>query len=230
MPVPVFIDFIAPNEMPNLVKLHIFEAAAKTGPFTEIETLTSIGVQGSYISSYTTALATSKTDWFAIQWEDDKGALTPMSAAVQGGIRSLVAEITSRIMLRDSSVNEEVAVQEAEAVVADYFGVLDPYSVDPATVSPKIKSGLSNLALARSYITKAITSSQSNKWVAGLVSLDSSSGKGVTTDVVKSLIELANYDLGRNFSIVLMLKELEVAGGNKQIVAADLSRSIIEVQ
>lgn len=230
MPVPVFLDFIPPNNIPDLTKLHIYEAPVKDGPFTEIEVVTAIGTQGSYLSSYTTELAASLTDWFVIQWEDSHGSLTPFSAAVQGGTRSLPAEILSRMMLRDAGINEAIGLQEAEAAISDYYGVTDPYTIDPATVSPKILSGLTNLALARTYITRAITSSEKKKWVAGLVSLDTSSGTGLSADSVKALIALANADLGRNYSVILLLDEIEVAGGYQQIVAVDLSRSLIEVQ
>lgn len=231
MPASVYLDFVAPNEIPNLTKLHIYEAAAKDGPYSEIEVVTPVGTQGAYISSYTTNLATSVTDWFAVQWEDSKGALTALSDGVKGGTQSLVAEIVSRMLLRDSSLNEQIAVQEAEAAVSDYYSVVDPYTVDPSGVSAKILSGLTNLALARTYITKAITSSSKNKWVAGLVSLDTSSGSTVDANTVEALLKMANNDLGVNFSAILLIEEIEVAGGyTQQIVAADLSRSIIEVQ
>jgi hypothetical protein len=226
----VFLDFIAPNGTPDLTKLHIFESPSKDGAYTLIETVTAIGTQGNYISSYTTDDATSATDWFVIQWEDSKGAKTPFSAAVQGGTRSLVSEIVARMLLRDSALNEAIAVQEAEAAVSDYFNILDPYSIDPSTVSPRILSGLMNLALARTYISRVITTSDKSKWVAGLVSLDTSSGQGLTAASVKALIDLANRDLGRSFSIKLLLEEIEVAGGFRQIVGWDITRSIIEVQ
>jgi hypothetical protein len=230
MPVPVFLDFIPPNDIPDLTELHILEGPTVSGPFSEIEVVTSIGTAGNYISSHTTPNALSNTDWFVIQWKNAAGVFTPTSAAVKGGTRSLVAEIVSRAMLRDATINEEVAVQEAEAAISDYYNTIDPYSINVLTVSPKIKSGLTNLTLARSYITKAITTSNKNKWVAGLVSLDNSSGSaGISTQTVQALIDLANKDLGRSLSFKLLLEEVEVAGGFKQIVAADLSRTIIEI-
>lgn len=229
MPVSVHLDFIAPNQIPDLTKLHILEGPSKDGPFNEIEIVNGVGAQGAYLSSYTTELATNKTDWFVIQWEDAKGAVTPLSAAVQGGTQSLVAEIVSRMLLREPTLDEAIALQEAEAAVSDYYNTIDPYSIDPSTVSPRIKSGLTNYALARSYITKAITQADRKQWVAGLVSLNTASGSAITPDVVKALLDLANRDLGRSMSFKLVLKEIEVAGGFTQIVAQDISRSIIEV-
>lgn len=235
MAVSVYLDFIPPNQIPNLAKLHIFESADQNGTFDEIEVVTPVGSTGNYITSYTTDKATSASNWFTIQWEDDKGALTDMSDPVQGGTRTLVYEIVQRVLLREPNLSEEIVVQEAEAAISDYYGVIDPYSIDPSTVSPKILSGLTNLTLARTYISRTIsaTATEGTKWVAGLVSLDTTSGSSKSADPVdrvKALLALANHDLGRNYTVIMLLEEIEVAGGYQQVVAQDLSRSIIEVQ
>lgn len=231
----VFLDFVPPNDIPNLVSLYILEATTKDGPFNEIEEVTEIGTSGNYITTYTTENATSKTNWFAIFWEDDKGAQTPYSAAVQGGTRTLVAEIVSRVLLRDPSINEAIATQEAEAAISDYYGVLDPYSIDPETVPPNVISGMTYYTMARCYISSAVSTSTAatagGKWVAGLVSLDTSSSSKATSiwDNIENLLRVANRELGRSYSIVALMEEITVAGGYRRVVGADLSRLIIEV-
>lgn len=234
MAASVFLDFIAPNEIPDLVSLHIFESSVPEGPFNEIEEVTAIGAQGSYITSYTTDMAVAVTDWFTIQWENSKGALTDMSAPVQGGAQSLVAEIVSRVLLRDSSLNEAIVAQEAEVAVSEFFKTQDPLSIPLQGVPLKTLSGLTYYTMARSYISKAVevTSVSGGKWIAGLVSLDTSSSSTKTSywDNIAQLLKAANLELGRSYSVILLLKEIQVAGGYSQIVAEDLSRTIIEVQ
>lgn len=233
MAVSVYLDFIAPNSIPNLTKLHIYEATVKDGPFTEIEAVTPVGAMGNYITSYTTDKAASASNWFAIAWEDSKGALTDLSGGMQGGASTLVYTVTQRVLLRDPSLSEEIVVQEAEAAISDYYGVTDPYSIDPATVPPNVMSGLTYYTMARCYVSSVVTSTATTggKWVAGLVSLDtSSSSKTSAWDNIENLLKLANRELGKSYSMIFLLKEIEVAGGYKQVVAADISRSIIEVQ
>jgi hypothetical protein len=234
MAASVYLDFIAPNEIPDLVALHIFEAANSAGPFNEIEVVTAIGTQGSYITSYTTDKALATTDWFTIQWRNSKGALTDMSMPVQGGSQSLVAEIVSRALLRDPSLNEAIVAQEAEIAVSEYYGTQDPLSIPVQGVPLKTLSGLTYFTMARSYVAKAssTTTTAGGKWVAGLVSLDTSSSSKTTNawDNIEALLRIANRELGRSYSVILLLEEIEVAGRYKQLVAADLSRNIIEVQ
>lgn len=228
------LKFIPPSE-DNIVALRIYEGVSNQGPFNQIERVTSIGTYPNYIDEHETTLAASGTDWFTIAWEDSAGYVGPMSQAVQGGTDTLVGILVARIMLRDSTINEIIAAQEAEAAISEYFGVDDPFSVSPSSVSPRILSGLTSLALARSYITKAIisTSTANAKWTAGIVSMDNSSTSSSSTNLaatVKSLLDMANRDLGRNYSVILLMEEITVAGGFKQIVAADLSRAIVEIQ
>lgn len=220
-----------PPEGEGITKLHVFESPTATGIFNEIDVTSAVGTYPNYIDHYTTILASSPVYWFAILWEDAGGAKSDLSAPMQGGTSSLPGILVSRMLLRDQTLDELVAAQEAEAAISDYYNTLDPYSIDPLLVSPKIISGLTNLALARSYITAQITSSASNKWVAGIVSVDnSSSNNAKSADAVRALIDLANRDLGRNFSIVLLLEEVAVAGGMKQLQGVDLSRLMIEIQ
>lgn len=226
----VSLDFIPPSD-PDIVAMHIYEATAQDGPYAEIERVTAVGTYPDYITRYVTRVAANGIDWFAIAWENAAGQVSELSAGVQGGTSTLVGIIVQRMLLRDSSLDETIAAQEAEAAISDYFAVVDTSTIDPTTVSPKILSGLTNLALARSYITKQITSSATNKWVAGIVSMDnSSSNSAKSTETIKALIDLANRDLGRNFSVILLLKEVAVAGGMKQLKSVDLSRLLMEIQ
>lgn len=229
------LDFIPPSD-PNIAALRIYEAPAQSGPFTMIERTTLIGTAPNYITRYTTDLAVSSTGWFAIAWEDDSGLVGEMSQAIQGGTSTLVQRLIDRVALRDASLDERIVAQEAEAVISDYFGVLDPYTIDPATVSPKIMSGLTMLAMARSMIARTLTTtaSSADKWTAGIVSMDKSTSSGSSSnvaDTIEKLLDLANKQLGRNYSVILLMEEIAVADGRyAQLVAADLSRSIIEVQ
>lgn len=231
MPVSLTLDFQPPQE-PGITKLHVYEAPSPNATFNQIDETTDIGVYPNYITRYTTALATSRSDFFAIAWSTVGGELSEMSAPVQGGTITLVGMIVNRMQLRDTSLNEIIATQEAEAAISDYYSVLDPYTIDPSAVSPRILSGLTNYALARSYMATLVTSGTSaNKWAAGIVSMDQSSGTGTrSTDLAKQLLDLANYDLGRSFSYKLLMKEIEVAGGFKRLAGVDLTRSIIEIQ
>jgi hypothetical protein len=216
--------------------LKIYEAPESTGPWSLIETITPVGSQGSYLTSYTTANAISLTDWFAIEWVDSKGAVVPMSPPIQGGTTTLVAKLVQRMLLRDPSLDENIAAQEAEASISLYYNVEDPYTVD-SSVSPAILSGLTLLALSRSYLFVTVTQTGTQnvqKFTAGLVSIDSGSSAASSSSRkladLKAMMDLANTMLGRNFSFIAQLEEIEVGGGFSQIVARDISRSIIEVQ
>lgn len=219
-----------PPEIENVVKLKIWESPTIDGTYSVIEEVTGVGSYPEYISHYTTALATSKNYWFAISWVDDKGADSDLSQPMQGSTETLVGKIVTRVMQRDASVSVNIATQEAEAAISKYFNVIDPFSVNPATVSPSVLSGLVNLTLVRSYLTRIITASgSSSKWVAGIVSMDDSSNTKGQVANIEALLRLANADLGLQYSVVLLMKEITVAGGYKRLVASDLSRSIIEL-
>lgn len=229
MAVSIPLDFTPPEE-PNIVALRIYEATEKEGVYGEIERVTPVGVYPNYITRYTTQLATALGNWFSIQWEDAQGALSPLSSPIQGGTETLVNKITSRVMLRDASVNEILATQESEAAIEDYYNA-DPYTIDAASVSYRELSGIALLALARVYLMGIYSQSDSTaSYTAGLVQQGASSKKGVqSVDDVKKLISEANSLLGRSFSFIALLEELEVAGSFKQIVAVDLSRDIVEI-
>lgn len=231
----VTLEFLAPLDN-DIVALHIYEAATSAGPFNEIERTTVVGTYPNYIQTYTSAVAVSATDWFAIAWENAGGVISPLSQPVQGGKSSLVGIITDRVMLRDAALNKNVVEQESEFAIGDYFRQ-DPFTVDPDTLSWRVMRGLITLVLVRSYLNQLISTSQSNKWTAGLVSMDTSTGTQTATDkTLERLLQMANSDLNRNYSVMLLLNEVSVAGGFKtsqttveQITGIDMTRGILMV-
>jgi hypothetical protein len=228
MPVSVHLDFIPPD-VPDLTTLKIYEAPVQGGPYTVIETITPVGTQGSYITEYTTNMATSLTDWFAIEWIDSKGASFGVSQGVQGGVESLVSEIVDRVMLRDPSVNEGVAGQEAEAVVEKFYGATDPLAMLKSDATASELSGLTLLTLVRSKIATISSSSTSTSYTAGLVSQSGGSGASTSFDALAKLLEQANEMLGTSFSVILQLADNEIAGGAVIETLPDQSRLLVEV-
>lgn len=214
----VRLDFVPPNS-PDITKLKIWESPSRTGVFNVIETINGVGAYPDYISYYTTQNASSPSNWFAISWEDSRGAQTELSTPIQGGTTTLVQQIISRVMLRDPLADENIAVQEAEAVIEDVFPGVDPYLIDVSTVTAKQKSGITFLTLARTYLSSIVTSisaGSGESYTAGLVSQGTSNqsqsqvSQGLTN--IKQLIDWANADLGLNYSIVMLMAEIDVAG------------------
>jgi hypothetical protein len=212
------LDFIPPTD-PDITKLHIEEATDQAGPFGEIEEVTEIGTYPNYITRYTTDQAALASNWFRIRWENSKGAMSPFSEPIKGGTTTLVQQIVDRVMLRDPLANENVTQQESEAVIEDVFSTTDAYSVDPETVTAKQKSGITFLTLARVYLSSIVTSISGGavqSYTAGLVS--QSAGSQAQSQVsqgmsnIEQLIEWANRDLGLSYSLIMLLKEIDVAG------------------
>jgi hypothetical protein len=229
MPVSVAIDF-TPSERPDEAVLQIYEAPDPSGPWTMIDTVVqpAVGVYPNYISRYTTALATSLTDWFAIQWVDSKGAVTGLSDGVQGGTTTLISEIVSRMMLRDAAINENVAVEEAAAIVEWLYPNVDPFTVLRTAATLRRISGMAMLAMARIYILPG--SSSASSWTAGLVSMKSSTS---TVDRMKQIEFLAREAaklLGMGYSVIAQAVLPEINQGFSEIVSADISRLQIEVE
>lgn len=227
MPVPVHLSFIPPNA-PDLAELHIYEAAAQDGPYDEIEVVTppAIGVEGNYLTEYTTIRANSATDWFAIEWIDAKGASFGMSQGVQGGVESLVGEIVERVELRDPTIKKEIAEQEAEAAVETYFSTDDALSVLESQATAREISGLTLLTIVRSRLA-LITLGASQSYTAGLVS-----EKGATATSLsdfKSLLNQANELLGTSFSVILQMADNEIAGGSVVAAIPDQSRLLMDI-
>lgn len=225
MAVSVHLDFVPPNDLEDLTTLHIYEGPTADGPFAEIEAVTAIGSYPNYISAYTTNLATSASDYFTVAWEDSKGALTEQEVPQQGTAMGVAYEITRRVLLRDSSVNEQVAFEEAEAVVEEIYGTVNP---DPSTVTRKKMSGMTLLTLARVQLSELARSGSISSWSAGLVSMKS----GDFTQGIKSVRELileASRLLGMNTSVIAQFALPEIAGGLAEVVMADISRLEIDV-
>lgn len=223
MPVAVHLEFTPPVEE-DITSLHIFEAPASTGPFLEIEQVTAIGTFPDYIDHYTTTLANSLTDWFSIQWKDSKGALTPLSASVQGGTTSLVGKLIQRVLQRDSGLDPDVVKQEAEGAIEWYFHK-DPYD-NLLTASYRQLNGLTYLILARANLIEILSSQGGGGYTAGMVT----EREGTTTSSMKSvndLIKLANQMLNINTSVVMQLEELQLPSGSRS--RYDASRGVIDI-
>jgi hypothetical protein len=217
-----------PPETDDIVTLHVEESPTKTGVFSQVQTFPA-GTSPDYITEAVVTNALNTNDWFRIRWEDSSGGFTEYSDPVQGGTTTLVAKIMNRVILRDPGVNERIAGEESEATVSWYYNVDDPYSVDPIIANPKTLSGLTLLTLARVYIGRLITQSTTGKWSSGLVSMDSSASASSAWKNIQGMIELANRELGRNVSAVMLLEEVSVAGGFKQLKSFDVSRAMIEL-
>lgn len=224
--------FLAPQD-DDIAALRIYESPLETGSFSMIERVTSIGTYPNYIDEYTTTLASNVNDWFAIAWEDAAGVVGDMSIPVQGATQTLVFMLVDRVKLRDSSLDERIVAQEAEAAISSYYNVMNPFDVDPATVSPKIMSGLTMLTLARAMLTRLFTTATTaNKWAAGILSMDTSATKGTTqAATIQKLIDIANTELGLNYSVILLMEEISVGGtpGFKTLKVDDVSRTMIEL-
>lgn len=204
----VRLDFAPPSE-PDMAKLHIYEAGLKTGPFNEIEVVTAIGAYPDYFSYYMTSNAVSTTDWFTIAWETTGGIIGDQSAPIKGGTTTLVHQIVSRVLERDSSLDEAVVTQEAEGAIQMVLGDnVDPYD-SALSVNYRKLNGFVYLVLARSYTVRAISTSSGSIESAtlGLVSFKSASGAKQTVDV-QSLIDIANKELGIGTSFVLQLESI----------------------
>jgi hypothetical protein len=225
----VHLEFVPPMDE-GLETVHVEEAPASTGTFAEVQTFP-IGTYPNYIREVDVTSASNVLDWFRIRFEDDNGNFTEYSSPIQGGTTTLVAQIMDRVILRDPAVNPTIAGQEAEATVSEYFGVEDPYSVDPSEGTPAILSGLTLLALARAYVLRLISTTISGqKWTAGLVSMDAGSSTSTTSwAAIDRMIDLANKELGRGYSRIGIMSEITVGGGYRQLKSFDVSRAIIEL-
>lgn len=220
----VFLDFVPPNDVPDLTTLHIYEGATPDGPFNEIEAVTPVGEMGGYLSYYSTIVATDANNWFTIKWENIAGVFTDYAEAIQGGTRTVLSDLISRVLLRNPSMNEQIVAEEAEAVIEGLYHTPDPL---PSLVTAKYMSGMTLLVLARVQLM-SLTAQKASQWTAGLVSMKS--GTNQTYDSVKQLLDEAARMLGMNVSIVAQMTMPEIAGGLSTIVSADISRLQIEVE
>jgi hypothetical protein len=204
-----------PPDVENLVEMKIWEGATATGTFSTIETVTEIGSYPTYIDNYTTDQATSETDWFALSWVDDKGAETELTQAIQGGVKTLVSEITQRCLQRMPRLSLQVVTQEAEGSIQVYLGEsTDPYDPDLLDeTSYRQKNGLTYMTIARTLMGEMLMTSAVQQAQMGLISFKSAN----TTQLLKNiqeLIRLAESDLGISGSRVMdMERILPLYGG-----------------
>lgn len=225
----VSLDFVAPSSQ-NIVALEIWEGTTPDGLFDLIETVTGVGSYPDYISEYTTDDATSIDHWFRIRWVDNKGALTGFSQPVQGNVTNLVKILVDRIQLRAPGVSEAVAVQVAEFVISAVMHTENPYDT---TLAPTIRQleGMTLLGVARSLIHEfAISAGTSSSWVAGLVSMKADSSVAVNEKLIDYLLDQAGLALGLGRSVIAQMVVPPIAGGMSEIVVADISRLLIEVE
>jgi len=212
----VKLDF-APPEDDNIVALRIYEAVSATGPWAQIQRTTAVGTYPDYISEFTTTLANDPSDWFSIAWEDVGGVVSDLSIPVKGGTTTWVGEIVKRVLERDSSQDEKVVVQEAEAAIASTGR--DPYdTVDKSAY--QILVGLTYLVLARSIIATSVISQAASQNVQsatiGLVSFKSDTSTSTANKIasdVSGLLDLANRYLGIATSYVMELELLTTKYG-----------------
>ena len=204
-----------PPDMENLVSMKIWEGAAVDGPFSNIETVNAIGSYPTYIDNYTTNLASSATDWFALTWVDNKGAETELTQAIQGGVETLVSEITQRCLQRMPRLSLQVVTQEVEGSIQVYLGEgTDPY--DPTLLDKtnyRERNGLTYMAIARTLMGEVLMSSAIESATMGLIQFKSAN----TTQLLKNvqeLMDMAEADLGISGSLVLdMERILPLYGG-----------------
>lgn len=223
----VRLNFRPPTDT-GIDKLHIYEAAAKEGPFGIIETVEEVGTYPDYITEYSTQLATDAENWFAIEWESTKGVLSGMSAPMQGGTENLVSEITDRVILRDNGLNENVVAQEAEAVVEEFFPDRLVREVMSNEATYRQISGMVLLTWARAALLTSFSSSSGAGWTAGLVSLKPASSTARDFRAIGEILKQANVILNRSYSVVMLMEEIEVADGVKTLQGIDLSRVMVE--
>jgi hypothetical protein len=220
----VRLDFIPPTD-PDLVSLKIYEATTKDGIFAEIEEVTAIGTYPNYLSTYATVEATSIDNWFAVDWFDDKGGHLGMSDPIPGNTDLLLGEIVGRVMTRDSSINENIIYDEAQAVLELFLPAgtdVEDAPLEMATYNER--SGLTLLTMARCYIF-SITEGEM-EYTVGLVSQKVKNTRSL--DFIKELLRKAESQLGISHSAILQMAEIPV--GIETNATVDLSRLLIELQ
>jgi hypothetical protein len=226
----VRLDFTPPIE-PDVVALHIYEGATKDGSFAEIDTVENVGTYPSYISYFTTPNASSTTNWFTIAWENIEGYLFPASEPIQGGTQTLVLVITDRVLQRDPDLDEAVVSQIAEWVIGKTKKTEDAF--DPAlTATLDELEGMTLLTLARSYLALSGPATSEDSYTAGLVSQKASTGRSLQSfqALVKWLVDEANKLLGWNWSVVMLLEDIDPTGlGTSSAINWDQSRLALTV-
>jgi hypothetical protein len=230
----VTLQFQLPAD-PDIASLRIYESPTPDGTFTLIEEVDEIGTYPNYITDYVTQNATNEDNWFAISWVDSGGSESDLSTPVQGGTDSVVHQIVERVYQRAPSLSKNIVIQEAEAVVEQYFG-MNPYTV-PLPVSYRVLTGLTYITMARASLsqqahTSISSSSFADSWTAGLVSMKAESGSGSQSEIQQAsfdwLISEANKMLGLGMGVIAQMATPEIAGGMTVIEpVVDQSRLIV---
>lgn len=182
------IKFVQPQE-PDLVKLHIYEGSDPGGLFYEIDSSSDIGEFPEYIDEFTTTQARDPMDWFAIQWEDNKGAKTELSAPLQGGSKTLIGEIVERVLLRSSELNQALVTEEAESLL-EWWKSADPYTLNLDDYTYTQITALADLTMVNTfYALLAERAGSTTDYRAGMIS-ESYSGYPVQSDSSLRNLEL----------------------------------------
>jgi hypothetical protein len=224
----VRLDF-APPDNPDVTKLHVEEAPAAVGPWTEVSG-SPITVSAPDFLSYVTITATSLSDWFRIYWENAGGATSNPSNPIQGGSTTMVQKVVTRVLNRNPTADERVVTDVAEWVVSKVLKTADPYDASLTATYNQLE-GMTLLALARTMIHTLVSNSQSDSYTAGLVSQKSSSGSTADTDMIAYLLAEANKILGVSFSVVMLLEDIDPTGlGNVSVLGIDQSRLLLSIE
>lgn len=222
----VRLDFVPPPD-PDLVELRIYEADDKDGPYSMIETVSTIGEYPGYISTYTTTAATAADKWFSIDWFDNKGGNYGQSEGIQGGVQLLLGEIVQRVMIRDPGINENVVYDEAEAVLEGFLPPdTDIQNVPVEAATAREKSGLTLLTQARCYLFDL--SEGGVKYTVGLVSQETKDSRSLQS--VKEMLRMAESIMGLSYSTILQMATTVSSNGNGEIVGIDRTRLLIELR
>lgn len=226
----ITLKFLPPTD-PNIKTLHVSEATAMSGPFSEIDSTDAVGSYPTYIDQFTTSLAASETNWFSISWENTAGDVSDLSAPIQGGTSSLISEIVDRVLLSDASMDENIVYQEAEVVISQTMGTQSPQALQSSDATIKQISGMTYLTLARTLVRDVSGSSNVESYTAGIVALKTGTATTSNKDQIDALLKMAARDLGVTVNgIVMQLKEIPVGGNYKRLpMTVDLSRAIVEI-
>jgi hypothetical protein len=223
---PIRLDFTPPSE-PDLTALHVEESATSTGPFVEIQVITPIGTYPDYIT-FATVNANQPTDWFRIRWANAGGAFTPYSEAIQGGTTTLVQTIVDRVMIRNPTADERIVTQAAEQIISSVMKTPNPYDVT-LTANYSQLEGMTLLTLVRVAISTLAAGGNASSFTAGLISMKQDTGSAQENSL-KLMMDEAGRLLGISKSMVGQLAAPVLAQGLAQIVSADHSRLIVEIE
>jgi hypothetical protein len=142
-----------------------------------------------------------------------------------------VQEIVDRCLLRNPALNEVIVTQEAQAVVSDVMHTQDPNSVLVEEATYVQLRGMTNLTLARSLVATYLAAGGTvSKFTAGLVSLQTGATTADPTKAIEALIASANGDLNLNYSVILLMANIDSGCRPAQLHGVDLTRTSIDYE